>query len=291
VVNARGKAIAVLGIDMNADNYASLVQSIFSPVAFILIVCSAVLLGAFLLLWNWRRRFQMMELLDRERSSLIDLLMHQLGTPVSTFRWWTEILRDRDKNPGNDDAYAHMEDGIDRMQGILSALSEANCAATSAVPSHGERTSLGTIVERVAAQTAIRMQERAQTMSVSVEPSLPDVQLDHASVEAILHALLDNAQSYSPDGTVIRVRVFRQRKRVCLEVRDEGWGIPADELRRVTEIFRRGRDAMKYKPVGNGMGLFMVRNIVERAGGSMRIRSEVGKGTVVSRLLPAIRFS
>jgi signal transduction histidine kinase len=74
-----------------------------------------------------------------------------------------------------------------------------------------------------------------------------------------------------------------------LDVRDTGYGIPRQDLENIFQKFSRGSNAMKYKTTGNGIGLYVVKSIVEKAGGKISIESELGKGTTVSITLPRMR--
>jgi signal transduction histidine kinase len=97
--------------------------------------------------------------------------------------------------------------------------------------------------------------------------------------------IIDNAAKYAPSGRWLGVRVFSNERTVHIEIADRGDGIPSDDLSRVFEKFYRRKGA---KQRGAGLGLAIVRRIVEDHQGKVTISSDVGKGTIVDVALPVL---
>jgi two-component system OmpR family sensor kinase len=114
---------------------------------------------------------------------------------------------------------------------------------------------------------------------------LPEIEGDADLVYLALHNVLGNAVKFSPPGTAIQVRTFEDAAHVIVEIADQGPGIPEDELPHVLEELYRGKLARGLP--GSGLGLAMVRAIVERHGGQIALRSRFGQGTVVTIRWPA----
>jgi two-component system sensor histidine kinase BaeS len=109
---------------------------------------------------------------------------------------------------------------------------------------------------------------------------------DEARLSRVVGNLLDNALKYSERDQEVVVSLAMDGDGVgVLRVRDEGVGIPAEDLPHVFERYYRGRNAIEQAP-GTGLGLTMVRQVVEQHGGSVAIESRVGGGTMVSLRLP-----
>ena len=98
--------------------------------------------------------------------------------------------------------------------------------------------------------------------------------------------LVENAVKYSPDGGGVTVTMERAETRLAVRVKDEGMGIPAAELNLIFGRFYRGREAKVRQMKGTGIGLAMVKHIVEGHGGEVRVESEMGRGSTFSLLLP-----
>ena len=113
---------------------------------------------------------------------------------------------------------------------------------------------------------------------------LPVIQGDRDLLFLVVHNLLDNAIKYTSAGNRIEVRAFEDGSTLVMEVADTGQGIPEDELCHIGEELYRGRGARGIP--GNGLGLALVRSIIQRHGGQTIIRSRVSQGTVVTLRLP-----
>jgi len=116
---------------------------------------------------------------------------------------------------------------------------------------------------------------------------------DHAVVNADREALtqaiwnlLDNAVKYSGESRVVQVEV-EQGSDVKIRVRDEGFGIPAPELKRIFRKFARGSAAVEHGVKGTGIGLAMVKHIVDAHAGRVIVDSEPGRGSTFTIILPA----
>jgi two-component system OmpR family sensor kinase len=114
---------------------------------------------------------------------------------------------------------------------------------------------------------------------------VPEIPGDWDMLFLAVYNLVGNALKFTRPGDQIEVRAYEDGASVVIEVADTGPGIPEDELDRVWEELYRGHGARGIP--GSGLGLALVRAIVERHGGSARIRSRVEQGTVVTLRLPA----
>jgi signal transduction histidine kinase len=123
------------------------------------------------------------------------------------------------------------------------------------------------------------------TEDVSVAHDLPQVRADRVAMAQAFANLIDNAIKYSPDERRLRVAGEVEGKYVRLSFSDRGRGIPAEEIPRVFDRFYRGRSAGEF---GSGLGLSIVRRIVEQHGGTVAISSLPGEGTQVVVSLPAL---
>ncbi len=117
-----------------------------------------------------------------------------------------------------------------------------------------------------------------------VEPELPHAYIDAVQTERVVSNLLANAIKFTPTGGVIEVSVRYRDGRVVLTVSDTGRGIAASELPHVFDKYHR--EGTNHRIEGSGLGLFIVKAIVQSQGGNVRIDSALGKGTTVTVSLP-----
>lgn len=284
--NAEGDVVAMLGIDMNAEEFSALSQRIFSPVALLLIAVAGIMMSAYVFIVVHQRRMESMKQLNTERTALMDLATHQLGAPLATFRWWVEILRDQAHKKDND-ALVQLEEGIARMDDIIKSLRTAVHMQTTEIGYSETSVTIRSILSLLPESTAQLLRRRKQTLVLQVPASLR-VKVDKKLFAGVLQELIENASWYSPEKAVITVRAQKKRRAVSLEVEDHGIGIPSDDFPHLFEQFRRGTNATKYKPVGNGLGLYIAKGIVEGAKGTLSAKSALGKGTTFTITLPLV---
>ena len=101
-----------------------------------------------------------------------------------------------------------------------------------------------------------------------------------------LNNLLDNAVKFSSEDSVIRVTHDKQGNRLMLKIMDDGIGIPRNEQAKIFEKFYRGKSALNHSATGTGLGLTIVKQVVEAHGGEILVESEPGRGTAFILLLP-----
>lgn len=121
-------------------------------------------------------------------------------------------------------------------------------------------------------------------VNTDIEPELPLIQFDMALMEQVLVNLLDNAIKYSPTGSEIVIRVFRQKDELFTAVQDQGEGIPKPELNSIFDQFYRGKTTQTIK--GTGLGLTICKAIIDAHGGRIWAESEAGSGTTIIFTLP-----
>lgn len=286
--DAQRNVVATLGIDMAAEDFLGLSQRIFSPIALLLVILAGSMLASVVFLHIRKQQIENLQKLDAERTALIALASHELGTPLSIFKWWMEILREKTQASGADigEVNAQLEEGIERMEKIVSTLHKARTLMEDKVEYQAVATSLRDIIEAVVEEFSVRLQHRHQKIVLSFDHADQQVWIDRELISGVIRELIENAVNYSPEGGAITIRTEHQGKFVEVAVKDTGCGIPAADRPRLFQKLSRGSNAAKYKPKGTGMGLFLAKNVVEKAGGTIALESAEGKGTTVKFTLP-----
>lgn len=282
--SSKGITVATLGLDMNAAEYARLSQSIFSPVALLLLALAAVTIGSSLVLLTSHKQVEAWRHMEAERSGLLRLAFHQLGGPLSIIKWSLELLHE-DAPPAATQVLGNMDEGVKRLNNILHTLHEADLVHEGKVQYKPEEGSLNDIVRSVVEEFASTIQRRKQSIVLQLDVSTP-MRLDTKLITGVVRELLNNAVDFSFDGGQITVRTSRQNGWAQLKIIDRGCGIPKQDLPRIFYEFERGSNAAAHKPDGSGLGLYIVRGIVGRAGGTIDIQSREGHGTTAIMRLP-----
>lgn len=284
ILNASGSVVATLGIDIKAATIESLRWSAFPPFALIgtmlLGICSASLIGAIF----WRRRTMAQRQIESERMGMIRQALFQFATPVSTLRWWLDILKEQEAekiSPDRQEAYQNIDTAVFKILSMLDHLQRVgDCKLKPEDVSASCR--LREAIDLSLKAEGKRIADRKQHVDVSGDL---DVQLHGSArlVSSIFAELIHNACSYSPDGSRITIVASAQSGRtVRVRVVDSGIGIAANELPFVGTQFWRSESAKRKRGNGFGIGFAAVRAVVEKLGGSVSIESSLGNGTTVT---------
>jgi two-component system phosphate regulon sensor histidine kinase PhoR len=226
---------------------------------------------------------------ERMRVDFVANASHELRTPLATLVGYSETLREAGDTL--DEATRErftiiVHDEARRMQRLVEDLislsrieAEKFSAPTDAVP-------LRPLVEEAIGNARYPKGAPTGTLKLDAEPDLPSVAGERNEIQQLLDNLISNALRYGRRGGPVTVRVARERDMVRVTVSDEGEGIPAKHIPRVTERFYRVDPSRSRSLGGTGLGLSIVKHIVERHRGRLKIESEVGRGTSVHVLLP-----
>ncbi|MBU0766964.1 HAMP domain-containing histidine kinase [Patescibacteria group bacterium] len=279
-----GTVAGILGIDMKAEEFTRATTSLFSPVAFLLLVVLGLLISWYILYVIWRRRIASFKEIEKERSSMLQLMMHQIGSPLTIFRWFTEELQDCRTMKCNGmvigDYLDGMQDGIEMLDTVFKGLVQADKVHTGSIRFEPKHTTINTILHHAHESMEPKLRRSKQMLELEIGEDIPMV-IDELLIEGVVKELIINASVFSQEGSTITLSTSSDGSKVRFEVSDEGCGISEEDLPRVFEKFFRGSDAARYKPSGNGLGLFVAKAVIERIGGKIWIKSKKGKGTTV----------
>jgi PAS domain S-box-containing protein len=224
--------------------------------------------------------------LDEERSDFIATISHELRTPMAAVYGAAETLLHRDTELTAEQERALLEmiaSQASRLSQITEEVLLASRLDRGAVPVERERVDVVGLVRQ--AVDAVRSQVDAP-VAVEVDAAAEEVaaSADGDRIQQVLVNLLDNAVKYG--GSEVRVRVAPAETVVRVEVADSGPGIPPGEQRRIFEKFYRGDPHHTRAPGGTGLGLYIARELVERMGGRLDVRSELRAGATFVVELP-----
>jgi signal transduction histidine kinase len=248
-------------------------------------VLLAVIVAGCVLTWRLTRRETEMA---RLKSDFVANVSHDLRTPLSVIRMFGETLElGRVPDEARRREYYRV---ITRESERLSRLID-NVLDFSRIESGRRRyertpTAVEPLVRETLEAFAYPLEQQQFKVEVGVAPDLPDVPMDADAIGQALANLIDNAIKYSADDRVITVEARRDGDRLALSVADHGIGIPPAEHARVFEKFYRvGRSETQGRR-GSGVGLALVRHIVEAHGGEVSVQSAPGDGSRFTLRLP-----
>ncbi len=214
--------------------------------------------------------------LERARSELLGNVAHELKTPLTVIRGYAEIIA-AGKSPA-DGAAAHIGRQAERMNRIVDDLLMLERLEGRPLSAHDvEPVKLRQLADEVAQEAAMIGRANRCRIEVVVDEDAT-LHGDRSELHSVLSNLVGNAVRYSPEGGVVHVSWSRDGGR--LSVSDQGPGIDPAHLPRLTERFYRADKSRSPESGGTGLGLAIVKHVLQRHGASLRIESELGKGSV-----------
>ncbi|MEU6840810.1 HAMP domain-containing sensor histidine kinase [Streptomyces sp. NPDC046716] len=210
---------------------------------------------------------------------------HELRTPLASIRGYAELTRRgrEDVGPDTRHALSRIESEAHRMTGLVEDLLLL-ARLDAGRPLSYEPTDLSPLVIDVLSDARAAGQDHKWRLELPDEPAL--VLADSARLQQVLVNLLANARTHTPPGTTVTARVHRHGPWVCVDVRDDGPGIPAELLPHVFERFARGDSSRSRKAGSTGLGLAIVQAVAAAHGGAVTVDSVPGR-TVFTVHLPA----
>ena len=219
------------------------------------------------------------------RRDFVANASHELKTPVAAVRALAETLLtalpdDPEAGRRFAERIGREAERLDLLTRDLLDLSRVERGALDVEP-----VDLVGLVKEVVGGYADRAEERRIKLRTEVEPGVA-LRGDRAQLGLLLSNLIDNALRFTPAKGAVCVRLNAAESRAVLQVHDTGQGIPAGELSRVFERFYRVDKARARQTGGTGLGLAIVRHVAEAHGGTVRVDSELGRGSTFTVALP-----
>ena len=226
---------------------------------------------------------------EQMRVDFVANASHELRTPLATLVGYAETLREHgaELDGATRDRFTTIvHDEARRMQRLVEDLISLSRIQAERFSRPRDALSLLPLVAEARGTFHAAAIERGSDIEVDAPVELPPVAGDRSELLQLLDNLISNALRYGRPGTPVRIGVTRERNMVRLAVADEGEGIAAEHIPRITERFYRVDPSRSRALGGTGLGLSIVKHIVERHRGRLRIESEIGRGTTVHVLLP-----
>lgn len=227
---------------------------------------------------------------NRVKSEFLANMSHELRTPLNAIIGFSEMMLSEVFGPLGSERYrAYVSDIRGSGQHLLEVISDVlEMARLESGRVRLERsvfTANAAVEDAVGQHKAIAVEKRV-TVLTEADPSIM-IDADRSALVKVLSHLLANAVRYSPEGGEVTVRVRAANQAVNLFVEDNGPGIAPAALSRIGRPFEQVDGTLLDGMKGSGLGLAIVRSIVELHGGTLRIRSVVGEGTIVMAHFPA----
>jgi signal transduction histidine kinase/ActR/RegA family two-component response regulator len=244
--------------------------------------------GLLLLLQNITERTRLVsELRDanRRKDEFLAMLGHELRNPLAPIRTAVELLRLRG-SPEIERERASIERQVNHLVQLVDDLLDVSRITRGKLQLKRERFELATAVAQAIEMASPLLEERRHTLHFETPRTGLAVDADRSRVAQIVANLVTNAAKYTDPSGTIEIVAKRERQWAVIEVRDTGRGVSAELLPHVFNLFVQERQNLDRAAGGLGLGLAIVRNLVEMQGGQVAVESEVGRGSTFTVRLP-----
>jgi PAS domain S-box-containing protein len=225
---------------------------------------------------------------ERMKTEFISVASHQLRTPLSATKWFSQMLLNGDAGKlqdGQIDFVKNISSSTDRMIELVNSLLNISRLESGKIMVEPTPTDLKKMVTDLTESVKQKAEEKKLKLDVKVDEKIPQINLDPRLISQVYSSLLTNAMNYTSKGSVA-VTVNVKDKDVVSEITDTGIGIPAGEQKKVFNKFYRGTNVKTVETDGTGLGVYLAKVIVESHGGKIGFESQEGKGTTFWFSLP-----
>lgn len=228
--------------------------------------------------------------LDRQKTEFLSIAAHQLRTPMSGIKWLVNMVAEGDLGPVSEEATEQLKKGkenIDRMIALINSLLDVTQIDTETLVYEFKPYSAVQLVTEVCEELQHSAEEAQVRLTVdAADAEMTPILADIDKIKMALRNLIDNGIKYTPKGGSVTVSFEQQKDYMQIHVTDTGYGIPENEYDRLFTKFYRGTNIQTIQADGSGLGLYVVKQIVEKHAGEVTFASEIGKGTTFTVELP-----
>ncbi len=228
--------------------------------------------------------------LEQMKTDFINRARHELRTPITTMLLMVNLLDEKMSAENSDEYWEVLKSELNRERILVEHLLSASRMEGKAEQMNIRSLEIDALIQQVFRNFEPAAQEKGITLSVISMPAengLPRlVQADQNGLTEVLNNLVGNAIKFTPSGGKISVQAQSVDKKIRISIVDTGMGIPSKDIPLLFTRFFRGSNAIEEEIQGTGLGLFIVRSILDQQGGKIEVLNEPGGGTRFDVWLP-----
>ncbi|MDO8521238.1 MAG: PAS domain S-box protein [bacterium] len=229
--------------------------------------------------------------IDRAKTEFVSLASHQLRTPLSAIRWYSEMLLSKYVGELNDKQKQYVKEiyaGNLRMVALVNALLNVSRLDLGTFAIEPEEMSLTEVCDSVLSELAPQLTEKNQTVERVFTNAPATYRGDPKLIRIIFQNFLSNSVKYTQAGGHIAVEISTNQNMLYIRVTDNGYGIPKSQHAQMFQKLFRADNVRQKDTEGTGLGMYIVKAIVESSGGQLSFESEENHGTTFHVLLPLV---
>lgn len=228
--------------------------------------------------------------IDRMKSEFISLASHQLRTPLSAIKTYTHMLADGyigKLNAAQKQSLNTIIGATDRMNQLISTLLNITRIETGTIAVTLKSLKLDRILDEVVNELSLMADSKNIVLTLVVRgKASTTIKTDSLIVKEVVTNLVSNAIKYTPEGGTVTIAIKPRLENIVVEVSDSGWGIPKAAQDQIFSKFFRAQNIVERETTGTGLGLYLVKGLLEALEGKIWFKSEEGAGTSFFFSLP-----
>lgn len=235
------------------------------------------------------RLYEEIQAISKAKSEFISVVTHELRLPMTAIRGYNDLLLGGLTGPLNDQQLQFMQvikRNLDRMQDLISDLSDINRIESGRMKFELQAFDIRATIHDVHESLREVIASKRQTLAIEIDENVSDIYADPKRIGQVLTNLVSNAHKYTPDDGHITIQVKEIPGFVDLAVSDNGIGISAENQEKLFTQFFRAEDKAVREQAGWGLGLSIVKKMVEAQGGEIRFKSELKHGSTFAFTVP-----
>ncbi len=237
------------------------------------------------------RLFEELQAANAAKNDFISIVTHELRIPMTSIQGYADLLLSAMAGPLNETQQSFLQTmrrNLDRMNVLIRDLADINRIETGRMKFEIGEYDLQEIITHVVSDLQDALKNRQQELKLTLSPGLPAVRADRTRLMQVLTNLISNANKYTPVGGHIGVRAFAQDGFAVVEVSDNGIGISKEDQNRLFTQFFRSEDEAVREQLGWGLGLNIVKKLVDAQGGEISCVSTPGEGSTFTFTVPIV---
>ena len=227
--------------------------------------------------------------ISRSKSDFINIAAHQLRTPLSAVKWVLRMILDGDVGSLGSSQRKLLDKGYETNEKMIRLVNDLLNVARIEDDRFGYVFKEGNFVEAItdAVDELRLMAEKGDIDLIFEKPdNIPPFIFDFSKIQLALHNLINNAIKYTKAGGTVKISLEKVENDIVAKVQDTGIGIPESQIKQMFKKFFRAENVMRLQVGGSGLGLFIVKDVVARHGGTIAVKSIENKSTTFTLQIP-----
>jgi signal transduction histidine kinase/tetratricopeptide (TPR) repeat protein len=248
------------------------------------VIVALMLLGAVLIARDISRESET----NRLKTEFVNNISHELKTPLTLIRLYGETLQRKENLTDQEkkESYEIITKESERLSHLINNVLDFSRIEMGRKEFNFTKGYLQDIIRETLESYRYHLEKKGFAIHSEISRDLPEMSFDKEAIASVLINLLSNAMKFSPKKKEVTVKLFGDKGNAVLQVADKGIGIPQKEIPKIFQRFYQAENRIVSEARGSGLGLTLVKHIIEAHGGTIEVESEVGKGSRFTIKIP-----